>query len=302
MEDKKYYFKAFGLVIEAPIFVKGLIQLQVPPSKIDINISFGTIIDKPIMESTLVNRQGLQATCGVYDELFQDVIMNWDGQMIFRLSNGNKMIIDTKSRDIDFLSLFIISEPLGILMYQRGTITLHASAVTLPSGKGIVFMGEPGMGKSTTTAALVKKGCNIISDDLVVITIINGISYLIPSFPQIKIWKKSVDGLEYNYNEIENIVEGANKFSFFNPNQFSEELVPMGKIFILNNEENNILEKLHHPMEILKYFALPDTLIQKGPNLKKYFELLLNVNTKIENKKAMNNFEELNLFVENIMK
>ena len=80
----------------------------------------------------------------------------WDDEITFKLSNGNLMEVDTKQKDIDFLSLFIASEALGILLFQRGDLLLHGSAIRINGDSSIIFVGEPGMGKSTTAAALLK--------------------------------------------------------------------------------------------------------------------------------------------------
>jgi hypothetical protein len=297
--SQTYFYKAFGLTIQAPIPIRGLISIE-PIVETDINISFEKIEKYPTLHETKVKRKGLTATFGMYDHNTNDAYMIWENQINFRLTDGKTMVVDTAETDLDFLSLFIVSEPLGILLFQRGDILLHASAVKLPNGNGIVFMGEPGAGKSTTTAAFVKAGCQIISDDLVSLRLINDQPFLLPSFPQIKLWKRSVDGLGYAYNEnLERIVEGTNKYAYYNETGFDESPVLLTKIYVLGADSIGIIGEIHYPIELLKYFALPEQLAEKGKPLKRHFEKskIIAKQITIEGKKKMETFEELNGFV-----
>lgn len=297
--SEKYYFKAFGLSIQTPIPIRGLIPIE-PVATCDIIIRFEKIVKYPELHVTKVKRKGLIATFGMFNDDPKDAYMVWENQINFRLTDGKTMIVDTNEGDLDFLSLFIVSEPLGILLFQRGDILLHASAIRLPNGEGIVFMGEPGAGKSTTAAAFVKAGCNIISDDLVAIRLIDDKPYLIPSFPQIKLWKKSVEGLGYSYDEVERIVEGANKFNYYNEGYFYFKPVCLTTIYILNenNDDSQITNLL--PIELLKYSPLPEQLLEKGEKLKKHFIKSKIIGNSIEliSKQSFNNFIKLNQFIE----
>ncbi len=55
------------------------------------------------------------------------------------------------------------------LLYQRGALCLHASAVA-HDDRAYLIMGPSGAGKSTTASALLKRGCHFISDDVTVVT------------------------------------------------------------------------------------------------------------------------------------
>jgi hypothetical protein len=303
INPEKYYFKAFGLNIQSPIPVRGLLP-TVATEEIDINIIFEKIEVFPTLHETKVQRKGLNATFGMFDNNTNDAYMVWEKEISFRLIYGKTMIVDTNLTDLDFQSLFIVSEPLGILLFQRGDILLHASAVRLPNHNGIVFMGEPGMGKSTTTAAFVKAGCNIISDDLVAIRLIDNKPYLIPSFPQIKLWKKSVEGLGFENNEkLTRIIEGTNKFAYYDENGFDDSPALLTKIYTLGADQIGDISEIHYPIELLKYFALPAQLSDKGLSLKRHFEIgkIIAQSITIEGKSKMKSFDDLSDFVNEIL-
>jgi hypothetical protein len=300
--SEKHFFKAFGLTIQAPIIVRGLIAIE-PVEEPDIVISFGEIDTYPELKITKVKRKGLTATFGMFNDDTNDSYMIWEDLINFRLTDGKTMLIETNETDIDFLSLFIVSEPLGILLFQRGDILLHASAVRLPNGDGIVFMGEPGAGKSTTAAAFVKAGCNIISDDLVAIRIIDEKPYLIPSFPQIKLWKNSVEGLGFEYDEVERIVEGTNKYAYEDKDRFIIIPIKFSKIFILGEKENTLINKIYTPLELLKYHPLPHQIFEISQSIKDYYEksVTIGLNIEIEKKRKITKFSDLYKFIDKLL-
>lgn len=60
---------------------------------------------------------------------------------------------------------------LSLALHQRGIVNLHASAVHLAAtGRAVGLLGHPGQGKSTLTAALVRRGHPLLGDDLLVIS------------------------------------------------------------------------------------------------------------------------------------
>jgi hypothetical protein len=52
---------------------------------------------------------------------------------------------------------------------QLGHLVIHASAVTLISGKTVLFVGESGAGKSTLAATCAQHGATVIADDCVLL-------------------------------------------------------------------------------------------------------------------------------------
>jgi hypothetical protein len=63
------------------------------------------------------------------------------------------------------LARWLTDRVLAALLRQRGLLVLHANAVAAPGG-AIVIGGESGAGKSTTLAALLDRGCRMLSDDV----------------------------------------------------------------------------------------------------------------------------------------
>lgn len=115
----------------------------------------------------------------------------------FLLTNDDRLIFERYGRssyeDIRALLLGIL---LGIVLHAKNRFPLHASAVDV-GGRAILFSGPCGSGKSTLAAAFLKRGFDLISDDITVITLDGQTLFAIPSYPQIKLWDDSIKALGY---------------------------------------------------------------------------------------------------------
>jgi hypothetical protein len=76
------------------------------------------------------------------------------------------------------------------LLQMRGQLVLHASAMAV-GGRGVVFLGAKGAGKSTLAAAFLRAGHGLLTDDVLAI---GAGGRLVPGFAQIKL-VTPLDGL-----------------------------------------------------------------------------------------------------------
>ena len=94
------------------------------------------------------------------------------------------------------LARAIAGTAMAAVLYQRGQMCLHASAVA-KDGKAILFAGFSGAGKSTLASAFVKQGYELISDDVTVIhPAPNGTFEAISSAPSVRLRPDSYFELE----------------------------------------------------------------------------------------------------------
>ncbi|MBU0724719.1 MAG: hypothetical protein KJ904_01610 [Alphaproteobacteria bacterium] len=70
---------------------------------------------------------------------------------------------------IEDILIFATGTAMAAILYQRGAMLLHGSAVT-HQGRTFIFCGPSGVGKSTLAAALCRSGCGFISDDVCAIS------------------------------------------------------------------------------------------------------------------------------------
>ncbi|GAB3881785.1 phosphoenolpyruvate carboxykinase (ATP) [Spirosoma agri] len=272
MEVSFTYYTAFGLTIGSEIALPYL--KEVPATAVDLTIKRGHVPVSPPLEPTKVYRSGLNARFAQNDsECFW---LDWSPLMTFMAVGGNELILDTEQTDEDLLALFTLSEAIGLILFQKGYFLLHGSAIQL-NDKGVVFLGQPGAGKSTTVAAFAQTGIPVLSDDMVCIRLSEGQRpMIIPAFSQIKLWQNAVDGLNLDKTNLAPVREGLTKFSWHESVSFAETAVPLQQIFVLeppDQAENTPIPvaKSQLPIEFLNHFPLPDSLLT-GRLLKEYFE------------------------------
>ncbi|QIP15390.1 serine kinase [Spirosoma aureum] len=302
MELSTYYYTAYGLSIGSEIALSQLKEIQ--PTAVDLVIKRGRIPQSPPLEPTKVYRSGLNAQFAQAG--LGCLWLDWSPLLSFMAINGNELILDTDQTDEDLLSLFTLSEAIGLILFQKGYFLLHGSAIQL-TNKGVVFLGQPGAGKSTTVAAFAQKGVPVLSDDMVCIRLQEGKTpMLIPAFSQIKIWENTVNGLNLNRTDLTPVREGLTKFSWHESVSFAQEEVPLAQIFVLESpsESENTLKpisKSQLPIELLNHFPLPDSLLT-GNSLKDYFEksILIANTTPLYKMSRPSDFVKLHQFVEYI--
>jgi hypothetical protein len=83
---------------------------------------------------------------------------------------------------------------LGFVLRLRGTVCLHASAITV-GDQAMALVGSAGAGKSTTAAAFAMMGYPVLSDDVVALQD-QGDTFLIqPGYACLRLWPGSVSAL-----------------------------------------------------------------------------------------------------------
>lgn len=85
---------------------------------------------------------------------------------------------------------FLLGPVLGFVMRLRGVVPLHASGVAI-DGRGVLFVGDAGAGKSTTAAAFAGLGYPVLSDDIVPVADRRGAPAALPGYPRVSVWADS---------------------------------------------------------------------------------------------------------------
>jgi len=91
--------------------------------------------------------------------------------------------------------LFLTGSAWGALMYRRGALLIHASAIGTSLG-AVAFCARSGSGKSTLAALLSSEGYPLISDDLCCVRMSRGEQpMLYPSVPRLRLWHDAAEEL-----------------------------------------------------------------------------------------------------------
>ncbi|WP_354694183.1 hypothetical protein [Elongatibacter sediminis] len=114
----------------------------------------------------------------------------------------------------DFLAHLLIDQVIPRVLNQKGLLVVHASAVALPCGRVIAFVGRGGLGKSTLAAALVVRGSKLVTDDCLVLDRESGAITGRPPYGSLRLWPDSIAALFDRNNAFRPISESAEKFQW----------------------------------------------------------------------------------------
>jgi hypothetical protein len=227
----------------------------------------------PPLEAVDCRRQGRQAQYGASGK--KDVL-HWEGMGAFCVEDGVSILYATRSEDPALFRLYLLSEALGMALFQRGRFLLHGSAVEV-NGKALIFLGTPGAGKSTTAASFHQLGCRALADDMVVLdTSAEGEVHLFPSYPQIKIWEPSVKGLGMENENLVPLFKGSKKWTV-NANGTEPAYpgeIPVSDIFVISPQSKEMeypkMNEQEAFLALTQYFPLPPQLL-RGEKLERHF-------------------------------
>ncbi|MBF0545522.1 MAG: SUMF1/EgtB/PvdO family nonheme iron enzyme [Candidatus Riflebacteria bacterium] len=115
----------------------------------------------------------------------------------FLVEAGNRVTIDrSRSATDSRILFFLLTKVLVAILLQRGHLVLHANAVLAPKG-ALVFFGNSGAGKSTTSAALSQRGFRILSDDITAFSKGDGnVTTVLPGIPRFYLTNDTAEKLQ----------------------------------------------------------------------------------------------------------
>ncbi|TDB61143.1 phosphoenolpyruvate carboxykinase (ATP) [Arundinibacter roseus] len=264
------YF-AFNLLIRSDISLPELNPATETGQPEDIRICL-TSLTLPTLKQTPIHRRGVRARSGSAGS--DTIFMSWKGIAAYKAVGGHTLFVDSYTEDASVLSLFTVSEALGCILLQRGLLLLHASAVQVGAG-AYCFMGVPGAGKSTTATAFVQAGAPLLSDDLTAIWFNEKKEpFILPAYPQLKIWENTVEGLSFEKTDLQPVSEGINKFSFNPQHNFPTQPVPLAQVYFIHKARNKPalqqVKPTEVPIELVRHFPLATHLLE-GKVLHQHF-------------------------------
>lgn len=156
----------------------------------------------------------------------------------FLIAEGKQIIYQFYEKAyFDELYLFLLGSCLGALLQQRGYLVLHGNAISIDKKNAVIFVGEQGAGKSTTTLGLITQGANILADDVCAIKFDENLQPLvIPSFPQMKIWQDTADFFAIDTKNLRRVRAQDAKYALSTRHNFCKEALPVKNIIELKKE------------------------------------------------------------------
>lgn len=236
---------AFGLKIESEFDLPELPQVNIGEDQVEI------IIKKTDL-SSLWSEQGDSNKYFVIKENW--ILFRIPDIAIYLIKNGREIFVTPfEGSNENQIRLYLLGTCMGALLMQRKILPLHGSAIAI-NGKAYAIVGDSGAGKSTLASAFLKKGYQLLSDDVIPVTLSDeNIPIVTPAYPQQKLWLESLNHFNMEPTHYEPIFERETKFAVPVSNQFAMEPLPLAGIFELIKTED---EKINlQPIKKLERFS-----------------------------------------------
>lgn len=233
-----YNYWGFGLKIASEIALPELMEAEF--EKADVTISVGAVPLK--LEGENIIKRNFSALSETEYTLEVATVCKYYAGF------GKVIIIEPfAGADEHSIRLFMLGTVMAAIIYQRGKIPLHASAI-VKDGKLTLFTGNSGAGKSTTLAYLSTKGYEVFTDDICVVEMDSDNKQVCgtASYPLIKLWEDSLQKIQHNSFDREfRVRPQLPKYGQFFHEVFRKATLPIEKVFILNihNESTAIRHK-----------------------------------------------------------
>ncbi|MEM4997242.1 aldolase [Priestia sp. SB1] len=241
---KKNVYKAFGLTILSEIPLLELIQTNVVSDEIDI-----------VIERADLSRLWLQHASSDEDFVIKKdwVMFRMPETAIFLVQNGRRILVSPMNvAHENEIRLYILGTCMGAILLQRKILPLHGSAIAI-NGKAYAIVGDSGAGKSTLASAFLTRGFQLLSDDVIPVTLDNeNIPIIKPSYPQQKLWLESLNHFGMESNKYQPLFVRETKYAVPVHSQFATEALPLAGIFELVKGDKEEIEL--QPIQNLKRF------------------------------------------------
>ncbi|MGH7767348.1 MAG: serine kinase [Candidatus Binatia bacterium] len=162
----------------------------------------------------------------------------------FLVRAGKEVVVDpSPGADERTIRLCLLGPVAGLLLHQRGWLTLHASAVAV-GGNAVAFIGGQGWGKSTLAAAFHVRGHGMLADDVTAIQTDSDHPVVLPAFPQLKLWPNSIVALGDAPESLPVVHPDLTKRAFRVTSGFAHAPLPLKRIYVLALGERVEIESL----------------------------------------------------------
>jgi len=218
-------YVAYGLCIRSDIPLPELSEAE-PGSEAVVSVRLGQIELGPC--DPAADRPELRVSL--------DGTRFWlDGVGTFAMRDGREIVINPAvPRDDRLLRFNLLGLAMALLLHQRNMVVLHASVIAIQDSAA-AFLGHSHSGKSTTAAALHRRGHPMITDDIAAIDVATpGQAMAVPAFPLMRLWPEAVLSVGLIPDALENVYDGSPKRSSPAAAGFATQPVPLRTIYVMD--------------------------------------------------------------------
>jgi len=209
-------YRVFGLTVVSELTLP---ELPLAHGNADVCIRYGKV---PLDLDNVLFRQ---ENCQVGPS---QLLLNVPAAGRFHIENGKNITVEpAAAADEKTVRLFLLGTAFGALLMQRGILPIHGSAIAL-DGRGIIFTGASGVGKSSLLAAFRQQGAQFLTDDVAAISLdVDGTPWLNPAYPQQKLWRDSAEAMGLSLDGYARVLPEMDKYALPSAAGFSSTAVPL---------------------------------------------------------------------------
>lgn len=191
---ESFTYSIYGLTLEANRPLPGLVPIKAQaPVDIKVHLMRDGASQLPSAEVESV-ASGLHTRHEADGTSFH-LWFRGDGQLDFEVDAEGRSISATWTRSVlEEVTALLLGPVLGVALQLRGTLCLHACVVQIGQ-QAIAMVGQTGAGKSTTAAALARRGHAILSDDIAVLNLRDDHWLAQPGYPRLRLWPAAIHAL-----------------------------------------------------------------------------------------------------------
>jgi hypothetical protein len=163
-----------------------------------------------------------------------DIHVSWSELFDFIVSaDGARIDVYAEpAPDTEPVYTYLISQVISVALLQLGIESLHASAVEM-DGKAVILIGDSGYGKSTLTAALLRSGARLITDDLLVMHERDGAFDVAPGAFRLKLAPETAAVLGVDWKGVP-MADGSGKLVYLlDPALCVSTPLPLDRMFLI---------------------------------------------------------------------
>jgi hypothetical protein len=235
---QRYSLFLFGFALTTSVPLKVYAETRCSPCGLSFEISSRPLLSAVPLPPALLYASAVKSIDGTS----LTFLFRLGGQEIFRfheagdfLVETDRIAVDLSAARLDLAELRFLGPVLSYWFERRGLPTLHASAVAR-DGHAISFVSRHGGGKSGLAAAMVRAGCALVTDDLLVLENREDRWEARPSYPEMRMWPDEATHFVGSYtalplvqsdSEKRRVGVGAGGFG-----SFQEASVPLACIYL----------------------------------------------------------------------
>jgi len=213
-------------------------------------------------------------------------------KIIFHIENRGRILIENGRRVVfdafagvegDRLRIEFIGTTQSMLWYQRGYLPLHASAL-LVDDRAIAVGARSHSGKSVLAAALTKRACPLVADDMMVVDWSRKVPVVLPGYQKLRLWKDACEQLDLMGDTIAKAHFIRDKFVLATAGSSPETPVPLTDLFILSGlRQESFSGQPLGPVQAVQHLLAATHMLDAACALGRQEQIFAGVNAVVAN-------------------